>query len=213
MAIAKKGIREFANHVPKDARVIMFFNFHGDLTDVVHTDTTGEEEVFILWTEDKPFTMLSAIALKEWITAEELRGMIDAVHAKEIVIAIDSCHSGGGAPDILKKHGRHEDWQGREAVMMSSKANQFSYFTVDGLHGVFTFYLSEALRSGFPTLKSAFEDAAKETSRYVEIHEEKCANMLWEMLHKRLACVQTPEAYDPTNLLPSIELNAKESSQ
>jgi len=139
--------------------------------------------------------------------------MIDAVHAEEIVITVDACHSGGAVPDILKKHGRDEDWQGREAVMMSSKAKQLSYFTLDGSHMLFTLNLSESIGAGLPTLQSAFENAAKETSSYIEYNEEKCSKMLRDIFHKRISCEQTPVSYDPTNLLPSIKLNAKESSR
>jgi len=209
----KKGLKEFAEKVPKGSRVIMLFNFHGELSDITQADKPGKDEVLVLWTKDKPFTMLSALALKQWITAKELRGMIDALRAEEIVITVDACYSGGAVHDIFKKHGRDEDWQGREAVMMSSKADQYSYFTMDGTHGLFTLNLSKSLRSGFPTLKSAFDDAAKETSSYIESIEEKCSKILRDTFHKRISCEQTPVLYDPTNLLPTIKLNAKESSQ
>ncbi len=37
----KNGIRQFANHVKEDSRVILLFNFHGDLTGSVPDDTAG----------------------------------------------------------------------------------------------------------------------------------------------------------------------------
>lgn len=203
----KEGISQFANHVPEDSRVIMLFNFHGDLTDAVPDDTTGDEEVLVLWTKEKPFTLLTAITLKQWVTAEALRGMIDGIRAKEIVIIIDACHSGGAIPEIMKRQGRESGWSGREAVIASSKADQFSYFTMDGTNAVFTSNLSEALRSGFPTLKTAFDRAAKETSKYVDNYKEKCEEMLRSLIHERQTCVQTPVDDDPTSLLTSIKLN------
>ncbi len=208
----EEELKEFADKVPNGSRVIILFNFHGDISDVTLTGESGsKDEVLVLWTEDKPFTMLSALALKQWISVKELRGMIDAVRADEIIIVVDACHSGGAVPDLIKKHGRDNGWQGREAVIISSKSDQFSYFTTDGSHGLFTLNLSDSIRSGFPTLKRAFENAAKETSKYIEINEKRCAHILWDTFHKRIRCVQTPEAYDPTNLLPSIKLKAKES--
>jgi hypothetical protein len=207
----QKGLIEFADKVPKGARVIMLFNTHGDLADINSEDKPVKDEVLVLWTEEKPFTLLSALALKQWITASELRGMIDKVKADEIIITIDACHSGGAVPDILKKHGRDKDWQGREALMMSSKANQFSYFTLDGSHGLFTFNLSESIRSGAPNLKAAFEKAHRDTIEYIELdfNQKKCSEMLWEILHKREKCEQTPITYDPTDLLPTIKLKTK----
>ncbi len=207
----QKGLIEFADKVPKGSSVLMLFNFHGDLTDIDKEGKPFTDEVFVLWTIEKPFTMLSALALKQWISAKELRGMIDKVKADEIIITIDACHSGGATPDILKKHGRDKDWQGREALMMSSKANQFSYFTPDGSHGLFTFNFSESIRSGAPNLKAAFEQAAKETISHMESDsiQKKCSEMLWETLHKRENCEQTPIVNDPTDLLPTIKLKTK----
>jgi hypothetical protein len=90
-----------------------------------------------------------------WATEEELRGMIGAVGAKEIVITIDSCRSGVAVPDILKKHGRYEDWQGREAVMVSSNAKQFSYFTVDVTWGIHILSV-QRVALGIPCTKERF---------------------------------------------------------
>ena len=207
----QRGLSEFADNVPEGSRVIMLFNFHGYITDISPEDKPVKDEVLVLWTEDKPFTMLSALALKQWVTATELRGMIDQVQADEIIITVDSCHSGGAVPDILKKHGRDKHWQGREAVIMSSKADQFSYFTMDGTHGLFTLKLSESIGSDFPNLMSAFENAVKETIEYLEkdIYQKKCAEMLWETIHKKENCEQIPITYDPTELLQSIKLKSK----
>jgi len=204
----KKELKEFAETVPKGSRVIMLFNFHGNLSDIDKADKPVKDEVLVLWTENKPFTMLSALALKQWISAKELRGMIDAVRADEVIITVDACHSGGVIPDILKKHGRDKNWQGREAVLMSSKADQFSYFTLDGSHGLFTLNLSESIASGSFTLKEAFDNAAEKTSSYIESNKEKCSKMLRDTFHKRLDCVQTPITYDPTDLLPTIKLKS-----
>ncbi|MEK6224011.1 MAG: caspase family protein [Thermodesulfobacteriales bacterium] len=206
----QKGLIEFADKVPKGSRVLMLFNFHGDLSDIDREDKPVKDEVLVLWTEDKPFTMLSALSLKQWISASELRGMIDKVKADEIIITIDACHSGGAVPDILKKHGRDKNWQGREALIMSSKSDQFSYFTLDGSHGLFTFNFSESIRSGSSNLKAAFEKADRDTIEYIELdfNQKKCSEMLWETLHKRKQCEQTPITYDPSNLLPTIKLNS-----
>jgi len=207
----QKGLKGFADKVPKDARVIMLFNAHGDLTDINSEDKPTKDEVLVLWTVEKPFTMLSALALKQWITTSELRGMIDKVRADEIVITVDACHSGAAVPDMLKKHGRDKDWQGREALMMSSKADQFSYFTMDGSNGLFTLNLSESVATGSSTLQEAFDKAAIETMSHMDSDsvQKKCSEMLWETLHKREQCEQTPITYDPTDLLQSIKLNSK----
>lgn len=203
----KKGLAEFADKVPEGSRAILLFNLHGVLSDVAISNKSGSwNDFLVLWTEDKPFTLLSAIALKQWISAEELRGMIDAVVADEIVIVVDACDSGGAVPEIIRKHGRGNDWQGREAVITSSKANQLSFTTINGSYGLFTYYLSKSLGSGFPNFKSAFENAAMETNKYLAINHEDCSQMLWNVHHKRGRCVQTPLAYDPTNLLPTIKL-------
>ena len=207
----QEGLKGFADKVPKSSRVIMLFNTHGDLADINSAGKPVKDEVLVLWTVEKPFTMLSALSLKQWITASELRGMIDNVKADEIIITVDACHSGAAVPDMLKKHGRDKDWQGREALMMSSKADQYSYFTRDGSNGLFTLNLSESVASGSSTLQEAFDKAAIETISHIDSAsiQKKCSEMLWEILHKRERCEQTPFTYDPTNLLPTIKIKTK----
>jgi len=204
------GLKEFAEKVPKGSRVIMLFNTHGDLADINSADKPRKDEVLVLWTEEKPFTMLSALALKQWITASEIRGMIDKVKADEIVITVDACHSGAALPDILNKHGRDKDWDGREAVIMSSKADQYSYFNKEGSNGLFTLNISKSIVSE-PNMQAAYKEAARETAEYIddELNQKKCSEMLWETLHKRERCEQTPITYDPSNLLPTIKLKTK----
>ncbi len=210
----EKGLKELADKVPENARVIMLFSFHGNLTDITDTEESGQkDEVLVLWTEEKPFTILSAITLKQWITARDLRQMIDAVRAEEIIIAVDACHSGQAVPDILKKHGRDSDWQGREAVMASSRGDQFSYFTVDGSYGVFTLSLTDSIRMGSLTAQQAFDNSVNRTITYIESYQEKCSKMLWEVMGKKARCEQTPISYDPTNLLSSIKLMTKDTGQ
>jgi hypothetical protein len=210
----KEGLIEFAEKVPEGSRVIMLFNFHGDLSDINREDKHVKDEVLVLWTVEKPYTMLSALDLKQWISAQELRGMIDKVRAYEIIITIDACYSGGSVPDILKKHGRDKDWNGREAVIMSSEVNQFSYFNPDGSNGLFTLNLSDAIVSDSSTLQEAFDKAAFETISFINSAsiQEKCTEMLWKSLHKREKCEQTPNTYDPTDLLKTINLNSKSSA-
>ena len=204
------GLYEFAETVPTGSRVIMLLNFHGDLADINRKGKPEKDEVLVLWTEEKPFTMLSALALKQWITAKELRKMIDVVKADEIVIIVDACHAGAALPDILKKHGRDKSWKGREAVIMSSKSDQFSYFNKDGSHGLFTLYFSNSIASGSSTLEEAFKTAANETSSYIDsnVNQKECSEMLFKTLGIRDRCKQTPFTYDPSELLSAIKLNS-----
>jgi hypothetical protein len=107
----------------------------------------------------------------------------------------------------LKKHGRGADWEGQEAVMLSSKTGQRSYFTADGSNAIFTSEFSGSIRTE-PNFTAAFYKAAAETSEYLEddVNQKKCSAMLSDLTHKKESCEQTPFAYDPTGLLPSIKL-------
>lgn len=203
------GLKEFADKVPKGSRVIMLLNTHGELTNINSEDEPEKDEVLVLWTEDKPFTMLSALALKQWITASELRSMIDNVKADEIVIAIDACHSGAALPNILLNHGRNKGWQGREAVMASSTAEQYSHFTMSGSHGLFTRKLSKSIAHE-STLQDAFNKASAETTAYIntDAYQKKCSELLWKNFHSREKCEQTPIINDPSDLLSEIKLNS-----
>lgn len=205
----QRGLSELSNKVPEDSRVILYFNFHGEISDINQNDEPDNDEVLVLWTEEKPFTTLSALSLKQWTTAKELRSMMDSVKADEIVIVVDACYAGEAVPAILKEHGRGEDWKGQEAVILSAKAGQLSLFTSEGFGALFTSKLAESIRSA-PNLKAASDKAAAETSDYIEddTNQKKCSAMLSELTHKKESCEQTPFAYDPTGLLPAIELQS-----
>ena len=204
----KQNLKKFADSVPVHSRVVMLLNFHGALTTIGSADNKSEEEVFILWTNEKPFSELAALDTNQWITTIELRDQLDKIRAKEIVIIIDSCHSGAALHDIFY-HGRDEDWDGREAVITSSKPEQYAYFTVEGSNGVFTLELSESIDSGSSDLNTAYEQTYKGTVEYLnsDYVQEKCSEMFWQLLKKKQRCVQTPVKYDPSNLLPTIKLN------
>jgi hypothetical protein len=205
----QRGMSELANKVPDDSRVILYFNFHGEISDINQNDQPDDDEALVLWTREKPFTTLSALSLKQWITAKELRRMMDSVNADDIVIVIDACYAGEAVPAILKEHGRGEDWEGQEAVLLSAKAGQLSFFTSDGSGALFTSKLAESIRST-PNLKAAIDKATAETSDYLndDVNQKKCSEMLSEITHKKESCEQTPFAYDPTSLLPAIELQS-----
>lgn len=205
----QRGLKALANKVPDDSRVILYFNFHGEISDINQNDEEDNDEVLVLWTREKPFTTLSALSLKQWITAKELRGMMDSVKAGEIVIVIDACYAGEAVPEILKKHGRGSDWEGKEAVILSSKAGQVSHFTADGSEALFTLEFSKSISSA-PDLQSAVDKAAAETSDYIQDNDnqKKCSAMHSEITRKKEPCEQTPFAYDPTGLLPVIELQS-----
>jgi len=206
----RDGIKEFADKAPGGSKVILYFNFHGILSDIDQQDKPATEEVLILWTEDKPFTVLSAIELKQWITADELRQMIDRVKANEIIVVVDACHSGGAVHDILKEHGRDTDWNGREAVMVSSESDQYSYLLIDGSYGLFTYSLSEAIGSGSSNLQEAFEKASANLTEYLanDSNQKKCRDIIWNTLHKRVTCSQNPVVNDPSGLLKLIKLGS-----
>lgn len=205
----QRGMSELSTKAPEGSRVILYFNFHGEISDINQNDQPDNDEALVLWTRVKPFTTLSALSLKQWITANELRRKMDSIKADEIVIVIDACYAGEAVPAILKKHGRGEDWEGQEAVLLSAKAGQLSFFTRDGDRALFTSKLAESIRST-PNLKAAIDRAAAETSDYLEddVNQKKCSAMLSEITHKKESCEQTPFAYDPTALLPTIELQS-----
>lgn len=205
----RQGLSDFSDNVPEDSRVILYLNFHGEISGIDQNGEPDDDEVLVLWTREKPFTTLSALSLEQWITAKELRRMMDSIDANEIVIVIDACHAGEAVPKILMKHGRGAEWKGHEAVMLSSKAGQLSYFTADGSRALFTSKLAESILSA-PTLEAAIDKAAAETTAYMqnETHQKECTAMLSQLTHGKESCEQTPFAYDPAGLLPSIRLEA-----
>jgi len=193
----------------ENSRVIFYFNFHGEISDINQNDESDNDELLVLWTEEKPFTTLSALSFKQWITAQELRGILDSVKADEIVIVIDACYAGEAVPSILKEHGRGGDWKGQEAVILSSKEGQVSHFTADGSEALFTMEFSKSISSA-PDLQAAVHKAASETSVYIQDNDnqKKCIAINSDLANGKEPCEQTPFAYDPTGLLPAIELQS-----
>lgn len=206
----KEAIKKLADTVPKDSRVIMYFNFHGLMFEIYIQKQAELQEVFVLWTEDKPFSVLTAIDTKQWVTANELRKMIDSVRADELIITVDACHSGGAVHDIIKNHDRGDNWKGSEALMMSSKADQYSYLNSDGRYGIFTYNLSKAIGNKPSDLQEAFEIASENTADHLKdkSNQARCAERLEKILHKKVRCAQTPVEHDPSGLLRSIKLGS-----
>ncbi len=151
---------------PEDA-VVIYLAVHG-----VPDPKTGEE-LYLLFQDAKKSKVLGT-----GFEQATLEKQIRTSSARKVVLLLDACHAGslgGGVavarrgdseltPQLLKRLGEARDGV---AVLSSCSANQYSYEDAKwgGGHGVFTFYLLDALqgaadkapKDGFVTPREAYE--------------------------------------------------------
>ena len=151
---------------PEDA-VIIYLAVHG-----VPDPKTGEE-LYLLFQDARKSKVLGT-----GFEQATLEKQIRTSSARKVVLLLDACHAGslgGGVavarrgdseltPQLLKRLGEARDGV---AVLSSCSANQYSYEDAKwgGGHGVFTFFLLEALRGaadkapkdGFVTPREAYD--------------------------------------------------------
>ncbi len=151
---------------PEDA-VIIYLAVHGV------PDPKSGEELYLLFQDARKSKVLGT-----GFEQATLEKQIRTSSARKVVLLLDACHAGslgGGVavahrgdseltPQLLKRLGEAKDGV---AVLSSCSANQYSYEDAKwgGGHGVFTFYLLEALqgaadkapKDGFVTPREAYD--------------------------------------------------------
>ena len=182
---------------PEDT-VIFYYNGHGTLLEDYEGDEEyGMDEVFILWSEDEPFSVLYAVANKIWLIDDELGEFIRAIHGGKVIIIADTCHASEAERGIYPPGAIVDYHQEMAALMSSARADQVSLFDVDRKMGLFTAELLKAVRAGDPNLKTAFTASSREVQK------------LWPECAKRIGMDkytsgQTPTLTDPSDVAAQI---------
>ena len=206
------GLTELAKKAQPADRVILYFNTHGGEVDAKYKGYGVKDEVFAFYSEKEPTNFEQAVINGPWMTARALRDRIDTISAEEIVVIIESCHSGATYEDFrYDLGGRYKrGWKGREAIIYSSGGDQIANFAESNDRALFTKTFSEILSTqGEKTLGDAFQKARIETHRDIR---KRCLTGPYasEMQINHAAyltyCTQQPDAFDPYGLLDDIEL-------
>ncbi len=207
---------------PSD-RVVLYFSVHGGAlhqaadyrSELQHSDTfepIHDTGVLMLWTLEQPFTAVSALAGKQWITGSDLARMIDRIEAAELIVILDSCNAAIEF-DAFASIVTATDKQ-RRAIVASARSWQFANFDRSGSMALFTSNLAPAISAAASSFAEAIEAAAEKTRadaktlcpgsavvRSIEKHygvERQAALRI---------CEQTPVSRDPHGLLETISLN------
>ena len=85
-------------------RVVLYLGVHGG---ALHQITDYREElrrsgafvplhytgVLMLWTEEQPLTVQSALATRQWVAGADLAHMVGRIKAAELIVILDSCNA------------------------------------------------------------------------------------------------------------------------
>jgi len=209
----RKSLAALAARIKAEDRVILYVNIHGGKLDTLYHGYPAKDEVFAWYTEKRPVDPVKAVQDGRWMSVRQLRDLVNDIVAKEIVVIIEACHAGEGLADFADNvhdgvGGRGEDWNGREAVIVSSGNDQIANFTKHGDEALFTKKMSQALKSGKgKSLLERFETARIDTHRTARKNCE-AKNTHKELLEDwsnfKLLCTQMPTSYDPFGLLDDM---------
>lgn len=206
------NFKRLAEKAQPDDRVIIYLNTHGGHIQATYKGYPVKDEVFAFYSEKEPRNFQEATVDGPWITARALRDMIDAIKAREIVVVIESCHSGSSYDDFrYDLGGRYGDgWKGREAIIFSAGGDQIANFVKSNDKALFTTTFAKVLAGQkHETLGDAFQAARIETHRDIR---KRCLNGPYankmQLNHASYLkyCTQQPSAFDPYGLLDDIKL-------
>lgn len=216
---------QLADSVNQDNRVIVYLNLHGgaihDLADMRRDarDKGGfvpfhEPGLLVLWTVEEPFTVLSALAQKQWIKGPDLARMIDRIPSRELIIILDSCGAAIEFDAFADTGAGNAPANQRRAIIASAKSWQLANFDRSGDMALFTKIFASTLAPDHTSMRKVFDIAAART------HSEarslcpgspmlKSIERLFHAGPKKAQdiCAQMPVSHDPDSLLPDIQLN------
>ncbi|MBM4328822.1 MAG: DUF4384 domain-containing protein [Deltaproteobacteria bacterium] len=200
---------------PQDS-VIIYFNGHGaSLPDQPPLDEAdGRDEAFVLYHVEGPrLSWREALKRKHLMLDDDFNRMVKKIPARGKILIADSCHSGTISKEavesdelVSKFYPLLDPDTGQEMPSLKTKAvpvnygndneacmaacldNQSSYESPRLKSSVFTHYLLEAIKSGAPDLRTAFESAKAGTLKYCAEASRK---------GRQRALTQTPNLTDP----------------
>lgn len=199
----KAAFAGFGKLGPND-RLIIYANLHSGALDPT-AEAGPNNDVFVLWTKDKPVAVPFAIAEGDWIMASDFAGWVHALPAGEVVFILDACESGAVSPLFIQAHPQNDENR-PEAVVVSAAANQFANFAPDQSIALYSQQLAASIATGGGTFQDAADRAALQThSAAVTICDQQKSAMEQAGLDP-LSCQQQPTTHDPDALLSQIVL-------
>ena len=161
-------------NVREDSRVFFYFSGHGA------PDPTAGQAYLLPWDGNPSFLKKTAYPLKR------LYAQLNALKAKQVIVALDSCFSGSGGRSVLAQGARPLVTQvdtaiapgGKVTVFAASAPNEITATLQEQGHGIFTYYFLKGLggeakdasgaitpRGLYEYLKPKVQDAASRQNR------------------------------------------------
>ncbi|WP_417667195.1 hypothetical protein [Roseibium sp.] len=189
-----------------DDRLIIYANLHAGSLDP-SKPAGPDNDVFVLWSEEKPEVMAFAVAQGLWIEAKTFAGRVHRIPAGEVIVVMDSCEAGAVAPLFIDIH-PDDDETRPEAVVTSAEFNQFANMSSDGSMALYSEMLGNVLKTQNGLLSDALSKAASLTETAAVPICKKQADALKKYGQASNACNQQPATHDPQNILSKLQLNA-----
>ncbi len=101
------GLRSLAARATADDVVVVFYSGHGNVQPVPETGDPVELDGL-----DETVVMVDG-----QVTDTEVAHELDALHANTLILALDSCHAGGFAEDVIRRPGRMGIFSSDEDVL------------------------------------------------------------------------------------------------
>ena len=161
-------------NVKEDSRVFFYFSGHGA------PDPIAGQAYILPWDGNPNYLKRTAYPLKR------LYAQLNALKAKQVIVALDSCFSGSGGRSVLPQGARPLVTQvdtavapgGKVTVFSASAPNEITATLQEQGHGIFTYYFLKGLggeakdasgaitpRGLYEYLKPKVQDAASRQNR------------------------------------------------
>jgi hypothetical protein len=156
----KSNLEKYLEHwlpekVKEGSKVVFYFSGHGA------PDIDSKQAFLVPWDGDVKFLAQTGYPLKK------LYANLNALKAKEVLVALDSCFSGAGGRSVLPKGARPlvtkvdegADRMGKLVILSASEGDEISLSDEKQGHGLFTYYLLKGLneRKGAVTVKGLYD--------------------------------------------------------
>ena len=160
------------NRVSENSTVFFYYSGHGA------PDPKSNMAYLVPVDGDPEYLEQTAYPLKT------LYHKLDALKAKRVIVALDSCFSGAGGRSVLAKDARPlvnkielgANATGKVVTLSASKSDQISGTVEDEGHGAFTYYLLKGLNGsaqdddGHVTLKSLYDYLSPKVADAARLH-------------------------------------------
>lgn len=199
----KAAFAGFSDLGPND-RLIIYANLHAGALNPT-AEAGPDNDVFVLWTEQRPVAVPFAVAEGDWIMASDFAGWVHALAAGEVIFILDACESGAVSPLFIEAHPQNNAIR-PEAVIVSAAADQFANFTADKTVALYSQQLAQTIADGHGTFQQAADLAASQTHATAITICALQKSAMEQAGIDPLSCEQQPTTHDPDALLPAIVL-------